>query len=119
MQRPDRAELAATLARAREQLGLGQLLVAVLPRFRRELAALDWYAPEQISGGLACLLSEIAPEHYNGRTPPERAIEKECLGAELFSFDWNSSLLGNRMYLKLAKNSRGTVWIVSLHRSTV
>jgi hypothetical protein len=83
------------------------------------LAALDWYSPGQISEGLATVFAEVAPEHDNGRTPPERAIERECLGAELFPFDWYSSFVGERMYLKLAINDKGRVWAVSLHRSTV
>jgi len=119
VKRPDRAELEARLAHAREQLRLGRVFVAVLPRFRRELAALDWCSPDQISGGLATVFAEVGPEHYNGRTPPERAIERECLGAELFPFDWHSSFMGEQMYLKLAINDKGSVWIVSLHRSTV
>jgi hypothetical protein len=119
LRRPDRAELSTLLSHARATLGRGQLLVAVLPRFRRELAALDWYTPDAISAGLEHVFAELSPEHYAGRTPPERAIEKECAGAELFPFDWYSSFLGERMYLKLATNDRGTVWIVSLHRSTV
>jgi hypothetical protein len=117
--RPDRAELEAKLARAREQLRLGRLFVANVPRFRRELTALDWYSPDQISGGLATVFAEVRPEHYSGRTPPERAIERECLGAELFPFAWHSGLIEERMYLKLAVNDRGSVWIVSLHRSSV
>ena len=117
--RPGRTEVLAKLELARERLRSGRLAAAVPSRFRRELVALDWYTPEEISEGLDAVFSEVAPEHYNGRRPPEKSIEQECLGAELFPFDWNSGYVGERMYLKLAVNEKGSVWIVSLHRSTV
>ena len=68
---------------------------------------------------LVAVLSEIKPEHYAGKRPPERSYEQGTGGIELFPFRWESNFFGRRpIYFKFAiatRDRKTRAFIYSIH----
>jgi len=63
------------------------------------------------------ILTEVlkcGPKIYVGKSPPEKAYEKEIEGKELYAFRWESQLSGIETYLKIAF-IKDELRIVSFH----
>ena len=55
-----------------------------------DLHALQLFTAAEAAQGILDALSEISPEDYIGRRPPEKAYEKRVYGREMFAFCWDS-----------------------------
>ena len=115
-QRPSHKELSKKLGVAREGILDSRWAPASPFKLLPELHSLQLFTAEDAARGLLEALSEISPEHYVGRRPPEKAYEKRVYGREMFAFCWSSRRFRCAMYLKFVVTS-DTVYFVSFHKS--
>ncbi len=115
MIRPSHKEIHNKISEAKEAAARQKIAIVEPMSFAADALDLD-YPVESISEILHILLDEITPEHYAGHRPPQRSYESCIQGADLFAFQWKSSVLNGEIYFKFALKE-GCLWLVSLHKS--
>lgn len=114
MKRPSTHELSGKLKAASAAASGGHVALVEPTPILTDL--IDLRIPgEELRKVVQAILSEIRPEHYQGKKPPEASYEKRIQGLELYAFKWPSSRLRCKVYFKFALKG-DILWIVSLHK---
>lgn len=98
--RPTHKELTAKIKAARAALAAGDVAAAAPSKLAANFSELNCYSAEEQKEAIHAALSEVAPRHYVGSSPPARSFEQTTLNLELFIFIWDSPYFKARMYLK-------------------
>lgn len=116
MERPSHREITGKLKAAKEAIEKGYYLPADATKATVNLESLDLWGEDEIRKAFLDSISEITPDDYEGRRPPETSIEREVFGEEMFAFCWESKRFSKRMYLKFCIK-KGTFYYISFHET--
>ena len=115
-QRPTKREIDKRLKEARQALLKEQTAFANPAKAVGELMELGVGDTEEMWTLILDLLEEIEIDNYVGSNPPQKSYERTITDCELWAFDWDSTLLKKRMYLKFAIKKE-SFYYLSLHES--
>jgi len=101
MKRPSNHELHGKLKSASETAKAGCFRLVEPAPIYADLTDLG-ILPEDLPDLIPKIVSEIGPQDYKGKKPPEKSYEVSIKGCELYAFKWVSKELGCMMYFKFA-----------------
>lgn len=114
--RPSHKELSGQLQKAIGLILASRWTPAIEIKLLDDFHKLGLYTAGAQAEALVTALAEIAPGHYAGRRPPEKAYEKRVFGLDMFAFCWRSTAFRRTMYLKFCV-TKDTLFILSFHES--
>ena len=113
MRRPSDHELFGKLKTAAAAATSGRINLVEPTPILADLVELG-ILPDDLPELIPKIATEIGPQHYKRKNPPDKSYEAPIRGCELYAFRWRSKELGCMMYFKFALKD-GVVWIASMH----